>query len=619
MSRHRRFTTLKSALLSTCSMLPVGVLAEEFTGHVEVGFREVDVQGDVDKYDQYINLDDGARLFGFRARFMPAQSEDNTPDLVELNVSGLGGDPYERVDLTVKNYGAYRFRWAHQRSDYFYQDILVRPQDASVEGSTGGDFHRFDFERIRDTASLGVDVSERAKLTFDFNRYDKRGDSTTTLDVQREEFELDQPIDETLRSATVGFQYAWDRATLVVSEQRQHHENDYSWFLPGFSLGTEPAEPTELDFFFIDQPYQSDSREHAIGVNVRPTDKLEMNIDIRDVDVDLDIDVAERSQGADFLGVPVSRDVQGGGKVARDTLLFDVGANYLLTQNVAIGGSVRRYRLDQDGAMAFDGSLASTDWTIENSGFELFTQAALTNELNVSIGWHGESRDTKFLESTSTAIIVRDEDTEQDGYFLEASYQPSKKLRLTLAMEDNRIDDPFTRASATDAQTYRLRGHYRFNNGLSVTASHRRTDYENDNTHWQSTTDQTDVHLAYAKDRWTLAAGFALLDLEREIDQLVSGGFRQDLFAIRYRSDATIWDASADFQASDRLVLSASFRTYDNEGTFDVERDDVRLSAGYTLRQGYVVYLSYRNADYEEGNLEAFDADIWEVSLRYGW
>lgn len=610
--------TVVPALVSL--MAPVALnAADEFTGHVEVGVREVDVQGDTRKYDQYVNLDDGARLFGLSVRYTPENNQGQTPDLVDVSLSGLGGDPYESIAVAVKKYGAYRFRYNRHRSDYFYEDILVRPQDASIEGSTGGDFHHYDFERTRDNASLEFNLSDRAQVSFDFDRYEKTGESTTTVDVEREEFEVDQPIDETMRSSTLGFQYTWDKVTLIVSERRQRHDNDFSWFLPGFSLGTEATEPTELDFFFLDQPYQQDVQEHAVSVHVRPSDKLKLNVDVRDIDLDMDIDVVERSQGLDFVGAPFTRNLQGAGDVDRATTLVNVGADYALTDRVQIGANVRRYSIDQDGSMAFDNNLATTDWEVDNLGFELSAQAVLTDEIQIAAGWHSEQREAKFVEAATTGDFLRDEDTDQDGFFLTASYQPDKHLRLTLSAEDNRIDDPFTRASATDSRRYRLRGHYRFDNGLSLTGSHRQTDYENENTDWESTTKQTDLRLAYSLDRLTVTAGVGLIDLEREVDQRVAGGFRQDLFAIRYQADATFWDATADISVSDQLNLSANVRSYENDGSFDVERDDFQLGASYKLPQDYVLTLNYRNVDYMEGHIEEFDADIWEVSLRISW
>ena len=247
-----------------------------FTGHVSVGYREVDVSGDEGKYKQHVNLDDGARLFDLGMVFQPDRDADapaGMPDRVELNASGLGGDPYESVRLRVQRYGTYRITYDHRSSDYFYEDLLLAPEEASVEQSTGGDFHHFDFERKRDTLALDLDLSSRATLNLGFARYDKRGDSTTVLDVEREEFELDKPIDESLDRYEIGFTYDWDHVTLTLGQTWQEYDNDSSVFLPGFSPGSEPSAPTSLDLFFLDQPYGFTSSDQHVSVQVRPSSR----------------------------------------------------------------------------------------------------------------------------------------------------------------------------------------------------------------------------------------------------------------------------------------------------------------------------------------------------------
>ena len=228
----------------------------------------------------------------------------------------------------------------------------------------------------------------------------------------------------------------------------------------------------------------------------------------------------------------------------------------------------------------------------------------------------------EFTESVPGSSLGSDEDTDAQSYYLQASYQMSQRARLTLSAEDRRIDDPYTLASATDSQRLRLRGNYRFDNGITLTAVLSRTDFENDNSDWASTTDQVDVRVAYAGERLQASAGVALIDMEHEIDQLVQGdvlSFRQDLFRLRYEADSSFWDATLSYALTDRWQLRGSFRAYDNDGSFDVERDDTRAGVAVTLPQGYLLTLGYRNVDYAEDDIEHFDADVWEVSLRIDW
>jgi len=598
--------------------LAAAAASSAFSGHIAVGYRDVDVAGDEPKYQQQINLDDGARLIDLGVVVRPDSQQAGVPDRIEVNAYGLGGDPYESLQVRIGKHRAYDFRYDRHRTEYFYEDLLVAPEDASISGSTGGDFHHFDTERVRDNLSLDIDLSSRAKVTLGFDRYELSGDATTTLDIEREEFELDKPIDETMESYAVGLEYAWDKVFLTLTERWQNYDNADSAFLPGFSSGN-PSAPAELDFLFLDQPYSFDTRDHQLSLRVRPDDRWEIRIDAQVSDLDLDVQATERSQGLSFAGVPFSGEITGDASVNRDTELFRLGVAYAITDRVRLTTSARKQRLDQDGMLLFGDVDGVSRWRIDTSSYEVGLDVAVTDTLAVAAGWAGERRETNVSQDSEGDSEGEAVQTDRDGYFANLSYRPNRHLQITLSAEDNRIDDPFTLASATDARRYRLQARYRWDNGLILSATHRRTDYENHNSGWNSDTKQTDIRLTHTTDRLTLSVGAAWVDLQRDIDQLVTGGSRQDLFAIDYSADADFWDGSASWRLTDRIDLAASYRAYDNNGSFQVDRDDTRASVEVALPDNYRLQLSYRNVDYKEDQLESFDADIWEIALKYRW
>ncbi len=597
-------------------------LAATVTGHVSVGYRDVDVSGDEAKYKQHVNLEDGARLFDLGLVVQPARdanSQPAMPDRVELNASGLGGDPYESVRVRVQRYGSYRLTYDHRSSDYFYEDLLLAPEDASAEQSTGGDFHHFDFERKRDTLTLDLDLSSQARLSLGYARYDKRGDSTTVLDVEREEFELDKPVDESLDRYDLGFTYAWDHVTMTLGQIWQEYDNDSQIFLPGFSPGSEPDAPTSLDLFFLDQPYGFRSSDQRLSVQVRPSSQWIVELDVTGGDLDLDLAATERAKGIDYLGRPFDREDTGEAEIDRDTFLLDASVAYLVNDRLQLNAGVRRYDLEQDGAVLFGETAGASTWDIETTGFEVGMNLAVTTTVTFSGGWSTEQRETVVSQSVDGADDTEAVETDRDGFFAQLSYRPNRRAHLSLSFEDDRVDDPYTLASATDARRYRARASYRWDNGLKVSASYRRTDYENDNTGWNSESRQSDIRLTHASERLTLSVGAAFVELERDVDQLVTGGSRQDLFAISYGADADFWDGSVRWHVTDRVDLTASYRAYDNEGSFKVDRDDVRAGLEFLLPGDYALLLSYHNVDYHEDDLEAFDVDVWELALKFRW
>ena len=62
-----------------------------WVGRVEVGYRTVDVNGNVDKYREDVNLpDDALRLFDLGLEWQPAETD--WLDRMELDAQGIGGE-----------------------------------------------------------------------------------------------------------------------------------------------------------------------------------------------------------------------------------------------------------------------------------------------------------------------------------------------------------------------------------------------------------------------------------------------------------------------------------------------------------------------------------------------
>lgn len=589
------------------------------SGRFSVGVRDVEVEGAKRKFAEDINLDDGPRLFEMGFVFSPGEELNHLVDLIEADVSNLGGDPFETIHLSVRKYGAFRFKFDRRTSEYFYDDILVPPALASIAGSTGGDFHRFDFERVHDTAELAIDLTPAAKLRFGLERFTRTGGSETTLDIQRDEFELEKPIDESLNAYTVGFQYAWDKVTLVMEEAIRDFENSTELFLPGFSVGENPNNLTEVDFFFLNQSYDYASRQHTARVMARPVSRLEVGFAFSRQDLDLDMDAEETSQGVDFMGMPFSTDVEGPADVGRDMELVDLDVSYLINERLQVVASVREQSLDQQGAVAFGIESGQSLWELETSGLETGVAFAVSSDLTVTAGWSSEQRDTVFAANTGAGLVIEREEQERDGFFARLDYSPSARIDLKGSIEDNSFDDPFTLASPTDGQRYRVQGRYTWENGINFNGSYQKDDFENGNSGWNSDSTQMDLRLGYQADRVQASVGYAQIDLDRSIAQLVVGGLQQDLFAIDYNAEARFVDGSVRWRVNDRIAAGGYFRLYENDGSFPLERDDLRGFIEVSFGTNYLVNLGYRSVDYDEDGLDDYEADILELAIGYRW
>lgn len=616
----QRLQTIATLLVGCWAAVTGGMAdaADPISGHLSVGGRNVSVAGDDAKFKQQVNLDSGARLFDFGFVYEPAGTGSTVPDRIEAAASGLGGDPYQSLRLGVRKYGSYRFTYERSQSDYFYEDIFLDPADESATRSNGGDYHHFDFQRIRDSADLDVQLTDQAKLLVGFDQYTKKGDRTTVLDLSREEFEMDQSIDETLQNYDIGLVYDWNRASVRVNQRWRQFDNDVHIFLPGASEGSAPGAPTRLDSFFLEQPYGYDSRETQAGLTLRPTDRWDVQADVLYADLDMDVDAVESVIGLDYLGNPLPTPLAADGASNRTIRQVYLSTGYALTGRLRLTASIRDQHLDQDTDLDFASSTGVSDWKIDNTTFALGMEAVLRDDWTVSGGWTTQKRDTDYDQSTDGLGRSADEETQADGYYLVVAYRPGNAFSASFSAEDNSIDDPFTLSSPTDSRRYRLRAAYRWDNGLGVSAAYAWRKHENDDSGWEAKSEQADLRLTYSMDVLSVSVGASFVDLDRSIDQQVQAGTRQLLFPISYSADSDFWDGTLRWHLLERVDLLGSYRQYENDGSFKVSRDDARLGVDVRLTPIYSLGMNYRNIDYNE-DFESFDADIWEMSIGLRW
>ena len=628
----------KELTRASCALLVIALLptpqatADEgqagdgnFSGRFLVGYRNVDIDGSITKYREDLNLDDGPRLFELNFDY-EAPEESRHLDRLQLDVTSFGGDPFETLRFSARKHGRYDLKYHRVKSDYFYADTILPVALSQPSLSNAGDFHTFDFERVRDTASFGFRFNQRAKLDVGFERFTKRGEATTTLDVQRDEFELDQVIDESYNQFHVALELTWPRATLILQEEVRDFDNAVEIFLPGLSLGEDPEDATILDFFFLEQPYSLESIQHTVRLNAHPNDRFLIRAAASLQNLDLDAEASERSQGIDFAGRPFTTDLAGGGDIERDSDLIDVDVSYLIGDRVALIGGVRRHHFDQTGAYLFGGDPASGSWDVETTGAEAGIEFHVTPRLSLGGGARLENREAMHATLGGGLDSSDTEETEHTGFFANLAWRPSKAFRLDLEVEDSSYDDPFTLSSPTDRQRWRLRGRYRWSNGCYFQGTYLAYRFENDPSGWQSDRDQLEARGGWRRDGLDLGVGYSRIESDREIDQSVItapgfGGGVRFLYPILYTSEADYLDGRLRWQLDPRWTVGGDLRFYENDGSFAHQRRDLRAYVELALDIGYLVRIGYRDIDYDEDafDFDDHDARITELAVGYAW
>ncbi len=607
------------ALSSAVSLQAQG----RFSGDFLFGFRMVDTSGPgADyKYKEDINLQRGARLSNFNLSYQPDNGLKNLFDRLDIRVLNLGGDPYESISVSLQKYGRYQMKYDRRKSNYFYSDLT------QTESGDLFDLHTFDFDRVHDSGTAKVQLTKAVSLYFDFNRYSKKGVSTTTLDVNRAEFEFDKPVQEDSREVSFGFDARFSRASLVLEEKFLDYKNENSYFLPGYADGGPDADyPSALNYFFMSQPYDLSGNRHSLRFSARPVDRLLLSGSGQIFNLDQDLTYSESASGLDYLNRKFAYDQSGKGRFERDIILADLDIHYLLLKNFSLIGAFRFQNFDQTGTFTVDGESESQDIGYETWGADIGGQYEFSPALILTLGYRYEDRSLDNLETVDYEL-----DTTRNGFFGNVRWDALRKLKLTLDYEHSGYQNPYTLISPTSYDRLRMTAKYQVR-AFSLSASYlwngTKSDLEDaDLMPFKTTRNQFSVRAGYHGDRFKAFAGYSYLQAKREGERTVeyppsfSGPGGTFLWDILYEGKGNIFDASLSYDLSERVKLGGYALIYSNSGSYEVGRTTLKLYVEYTFVAGYVAQAGYRYVNFKEdlGGYNNYKANILELSFGYRW
>ena len=162
-------------------------------GSVTVGYRFDDIKGYAPMYQELSGLEKGFRLMDFNMFGEAAKGANPFADSYSLSVTGLGGEPFETGQLTVRKNRLYDFR-VNWRQSYFYSnpnDNVILPIAAVGAGLSKGLTDNHDWDTVRKFGSADLAVHANNNLRFDFDYY-HTSDSGPTFTTESLDF-FDSP------------------------------------------------------------------------------------------------------------------------------------------------------------------------------------------------------------------------------------------------------------------------------------------------------------------------------------------------------------------------------------------------------------------------------------------
>lgn len=591
---------------------------DSFYGKFLFGYRFVDTSGTAEKYKEDFNLDEGARLFNFSLHYAPQAEMRKFLDRLDINVYNIGGDPYETFALSVQKYGKYKFQYDRRKSTYFYAD------QHQIGSGTFYDHHTFDFERVADSGSLNVRLASEADVFLNFQRYTKKGESTTTLDINRIEFELDKPINEDLKEVAAGINVHLGRYGFLYEVKLQDYENSNSLFLPGFADGGPGAAyPSTLNDFYLDQPYDLKTESHTFKFNARPFNSLLLSGSALISDQELDLTYSEDADGINYLGRFFTYSLSGEGHFERKIYLYDFDLTYLLSDKLALIGAVRYQDFNQDSRLSYNSEEELTELNFDTLDFEGGLQFQLYPDMALTLGYRHETRD---LEGTET--VTYEEESKRNGIFGNLKWKPVRELNLALDYQYGSYDDPYTLISPTSFNRLKILAKWRARQ-YSVSGSYlwQKSKSEIYEDIWRSSKNQLSLRAGYHTQKVNVFAGYSLIDTEHKGDRTVayppswSGPGGTFLWEILYEGKSNLLDGSLHLDLYENWSVGAYGSSYWNSGFWEISRIMLRGYVEYTFNNGLITQLGYRYVDFEEksSGFNDYRANIAELSFGYRW
>jgi hypothetical protein len=579
---------------------------DNFTGSFMVGYRGVDVTGVHTKYMEDYNLDSGARLFRFNLHYRPTGDLKKLVDSVDVGLYNFGGEPFESFYLSVVKYGTYQFKYDRRKSNYFYKDIFA-----------GHDFHTFDFDRINDSLSLKVWLCKYSRFYFNFDRYTRKGNSTTSLDINRDEFEFDRPVDESSKEITLGLDVTFKGFSLLFQEKIRDYVNDYHFFLGMPGMGEDPTDAADLMYFNVNQPYDFWGLTHSAKMNFQPFSNLLINASASIGTQDMRISYTETAAGTTYFGAPFGYSYDGSGAFERKLQMYDAGLTYLVTDKLAVTVDARYRNLEQDGSMETYDVTFNQDLDYHTFGVDAGLQYQASDDIAVSAGYRTEERTVDIPHDGASHL----EKTKRTGFFGNLKWNFSKDLRLTLDYQNGSYDDPYTDISLSDFNRARLTGRYKIKN-FYVTGSYLYQLSENNaGDGWRAERNQLNVRAGYKNKKVKLSLGYGLNHVTQSGDRHFVFYGQPATWNIYYEGRSSLFDAYLYFLLDKKWTLGGYANWYKNDGSWEVERLILRPFLEVKFDNGFIGQLAFRYIDFKE-NLEGlnnYTANIFEISFGYRW
>ena len=501
-----------SADAKTLSAPQVGEDAGDYTviSSIELGYRGLSVDGDLNKYRSDLNYKAGPRLFDSSFLMKSKTGKGGVFDTLLVTSTGWRADPYSNLRISAEKSDWYRFEGTYRRFKYFnFLNNIANPNYSTrpVDPVTGQ--HGFDTRQVLGDFDLTI-LPKNRRIRFNVGYSPQRysGPAYTTWHYGGDDFMVLSELRSRSNDFRVGADWRLGPVDFSFLQGFRRFKDDSTIDETSRNLGVNPASSNAfLTSLLRRQPVRGRTNYSRLSVHTFLAKKLDITARFIYSKSNTDVNYLEDATGVNFntritnipgaIGTPNVLTLGRWnfiGDTNRPQILGDLGVTYLATKKLRLSNTFRAETFSINGsefytgifALVGTGSNAGRSVTLRPAGrsVEITKYRKISNTVEgdyqfnsryaVHFGYRfGDRRIERYAEGNNfgnngappwTATLLEErigeEENQTHALFAGFKIRPVKNWTLFFDAERGTADNVFTRVGNYDYTNIRARSRY---------------------------------------------------------------------------------------------------------------------------------------------------------------
>jgi hypothetical protein len=481
----------------------------QIVSSIELGYRGLRVDGDINKYQSDLNYKAGPRVFDTSFLMRAKDGNGGVVDQLLITTTGWGSDPQGSVRFSAEKSEWYRFSGNYRRFKFFrFLNNIANPNYSTRPTDPATGQHGFDTRNdVGDFDLTILPKNEKIKFNFGYSPTRINGPAYTTWHFGGDDFLLLSQLKSRSHDFRVGADWKLGPIDFSFLQGFRRFNDDTRIDNDGLNLGVNPAaNNASLTTFHREEPIRGSVNYSRLSAHTLIARKLDITGRIIYSNATTDFTWLETISAINFntriSGIPPAYNPPGTvltsgqfrfvGDTKRPNTLGDLGVTYLATNNFRISNTFKVETFQINGGALYNGvfnitrgttvlaPLFPTGYSHEVTKYRKIQNTVegdyeFNDRFSVRLGYRYGSRFIqRFLSGHNLANngappiapSFEEEENHTNAFIGGVTAQLRPNWTLYFSMEKGTADNVFTRTGNYDYTNIRARTRYIVNRNL---------------------------------------------------------------------------------------------------------------------------------------------------------